>query len=278
MAVCGKCDKPVCVVCRKQVQIGGGTSSQGHRQTPVVKTYCRMCAPRVERKGAVAGIVIGAIFTLGSLVFLSMWLKAPGGGIFKLFPLIFTGFGIFTIIKSLKKYNKNVGKEEEELRRIKELQSRPQEVTPVTDEKPSVVFQVEKYYAGGSIDVKDSVIQRSTLDVGAMEVPSNNFNDPKNREAYKDAVKGALSDGIISDSEEKILQALRKHFNIGEATAEEIYQEVQKEITTVSFRKKDTVNVFELECPKCSESFKVEDSGGDELTIKCPECGLEGEL
>ncbi len=278
VAVCGKCDKPVCVVCRKQVQIGGGTTSQGHRRTPVVKTYCRMCAPRAERKGAVATIVVGAIFTLISLVILSVFLKARGGTLLKLFPLIFTGIGILIIIKGVMTYNRNVGREEEELRRIKELQSKPQEVTPVSEEKPSVVFQVEKYYAGGSIDVKDSVIQRSTLDVGAMEVPSGNFNDPKNREAYKDAVKGALSDGIISDSEEKILQALRKHFNIGEDTAEEIYQEVQKEITTISFRKKDTVNVFELECPKCSESFKVEDSGGDDLTIKCPGCGLEGEL
>jgi len=278
VAVCEKCDKPVCVVCRKQVRVGGGTSSQGHHQTPVVKSYCRMCAPRVERKGAVATIVIGAVFTLVSLVILSLFLKARGGALFKLFPLIFTGIGIFIIIKGVRTYNRNVGKEEEELRRIKELKSKPMEVTPEAEEKPTVVFQVEKYYAGGSIDVKDSVIQRSTLDVGAMEVPSRKFDDPKNREAYKDAVKGALSDGIISDSEEKILAALRKHFNIGEATADEIYQEVRKEITTITFRKKDTVNIFEMECPKCSESFRVEDSGNDVLAITCPSCGLEGEL
>ena len=178
VAVCEKCDKPVCVVCRKQVQIGGGTTSQGNRRTPVVKTYCRMCAPRAERKGAVGTIVVGAIFTLISLVVLSVFLKARGGVLFKLIPLIFTGFSILIIIKGVMTYNRNVGKEEEEMKRIKELQSKPREVTPVAEEKPSVVFQVEKYYAGGSIDVKDSVIQRSTLDVGAMEVPSRRFMTP----------------------------------------------------------------------------------------------------
>jgi len=33
-----------------------------------------------------------------------------------------------------------------------------------------------------------------------------------------------------------------------------------------------------VECPGCSVSFKVEDTGEDPLPVKCPDCGMEGEL
>ena len=300
IASCEKCDKPICVVCKRTVEVGAGTTSQGHYVPAAIKTYCRVCAPSAERSKAVVVTIVGAIFTLISLGMTSLVFKNKTPLLFKIIPLLFVVLGLLIFFTGLKNYKRNYRKEEEVMKRLQELKSKPEKEipepdekptvgfgklksnpekeTPKHEEKPTVVFQVEKYYAGGSIDVKDSVIQRSSLDVGALEVPSAKFNDPKNREAYKDALRGALSDGIISDSEEKILQALRAHFNISEEVAEEIYREVEKEMNTVSFKKKVSRKIFEVECPGCSVSFKVDDSGDDPLPVICPECGIEGEL
>ncbi|MDP6155061.1 MAG: hypothetical protein QGH39_06495 [Candidatus Thermoplasmatota archaeon] len=296
---CEKCDKPICVVCKREVEVGGGSTSQGQHVPTAIKTYCRVCAPGAERSKAIVVTIVGAIFSIISLGMTSLVFKNKTPLLFKIIPLLFVGVGVLIFFTGLKNYKRNYRKEEEVMKRLEELKSHPSKVkaTPLArhtfkpsqndstfqdthkqEEKPTVVFQVEKYYAGGSIDVKDSVIQRSSLDVGALEVPSAKFNDPKNREAYKDALRGALSDGIISDSEEKILQALRDHFNIGEDGAEEIYKEVEREMNKVSFKKKVSQKLFEVECPGCSVSFKVEDSGEDPLPVKCPECGIEGEL
>jgi len=278
IASCEKCDKPICTVCKRTVQVGGGSTSQGHHVPPTVKSYCRVCAPGAERAKAIGIMIGGAIFSLINLGMMSFVFKMKAPLFFKLFPLLFVGVGLLLFFTGLKNYKRNYRKEEEVMRRLSEQKSKPVNVTPIDEEKHTVVFQVEKYYAGGSIDVKDSVIQRSSLDVGALEVPSAKFNDPKNREAYKDALRGALSDGIISDSEEKILQALRVHFNISEKAAGEIYSEVETEMSKVSFKKKVSQKLFEVECPGCSVSFKVEDTGEDPLPVKCPECGIEGEL
>jgi len=283
VATCDKCDNPICVVCKKSVQVGAGSSHHGSYNSPLIRTYCRVCAPKASRGGAIAQIVFGLFFAIFAMGFLSVSIKgAPL--IFKIVPVGFMIIGIVVVISGIRSIMNSIGKEQEELTRSQELKSKPME-KPLErpedgkkEEKPSVVFQVEKYFAGGSIDVKDSVIQRSVLDVGAMEVPSKVEDDPKNLEAYTDALKGALSDGIISDSEEKILRALRKHFNITEEMADNILEDVIKEMSRVSFRKKDTVNVFEVECPGCSSSFKVEDTGEEHLMIKCASCGLEGEL
>ncbi len=275
---CEKCDKPICMVCKREVQVGGASTSQGHQAAPALKTYCRVCAPSAERSKAIGVMIVGVIFSILSLGITTVLFKAKIPLLFRIVPLLFVGVGILMFFTGLKSYKNNYRKEEEVRRRLEELKSKPVKEKKIPDEKQTVVFQVEKYYAGGSIDVKDSVIQRSSLDVGALEVPSAKFNDPKNREAYKDALRGALSDGIISDSEEKILQALRVHFNISEEAAEDIYVEVEKEMRKISFKKKVSQKLFEVECPGCSVSFNVEDTGKDPLPVKCPECGIEGEL
>lgn len=41
---------------------------------------------------------------------------------------------------------------------------------------------------------------------------------------------------------------------------------------------KGKTEILELECPDCGNDFKIKDKGKRPLAIKCPHCGVEGEI